>query len=73
MVGMSNLERCRILDDIAGITRYDKDIQMAEKRREETEANMEKIGILLEEIERNIRELGKYLDKRRKTGLPVPS
>ncbi len=62
IVAMSNLERRRILDDIAGITRYDKDIQKAEKQREEAEANLEKIGILLEEIKRNIRELGKDRD-----------
>ncbi|NIP34557.1 MAG: hypothetical protein GWN18_06405, partial [Thermoplasmata archaeon] len=62
IVGMSNLERRRILDDIAGITRYDKDIQKAEKQREEAEANLEKIGILLDEIKRNIRELARDRD-----------
>ena len=62
VVAMSNLERRRILDDIAGITRYDKDIQKAEKQREEAEANLEKIGILLDEIKRNIRELARDRD-----------
>jgi chromosome segregation protein len=62
IVGMSNLERRRILDDIAGITRYDKDISRAEKQREEAEANLEKIGILLDEIKRNIRELARDRD-----------
>jgi chromosome segregation protein len=62
IVGMSNLERRRILDDIAGITRYDKDIQRAEKQREEAEANLEKIGILLDEIKRNIRDLARDRD-----------
>jgi chromosome segregation protein len=59
IVGMSNLERRRILDDIAGITEYDADIQRAEKQRAEAEANLEKIGILLNEIKRNIEALGK--------------
>ena len=62
IVAMSNLERRRILDDIAGITRYDKDIQKAEKQREEAEANLEKIGILLDEIKRNIRDLARDRD-----------
>jgi len=62
IVGMSNLERRRILDDIAGITRYDKDIQRAEKQREEAEANLEKIGILLDEIKRNITALARDRD-----------
>jgi chromosome segregation protein len=59
IVAMSNLDRRRILDDIAGITRYDQDIQKAEKQRTEAEANLEKIGILLDEIKRNIRELSR--------------
>ena len=62
VVAMSNLERRRILDDIAGITRYDKDIQKAERQREEAEANLEKIGILLDEIKRNIRDLARDRD-----------
>ncbi len=59
VVAMSNLERRRILDDIAGITRYDQDIQRAEKQRTEAEANLEKIGILLDEIKRNITALSR--------------
>ena len=59
---ISNLERRRILDDIAGITRYDQDINKAEKQREEAEANLEKIGILLDEIKRRIRELSRDRD-----------
>ncbi len=62
IVAMSNLERRRILDDIAGITRYDQDIQKAEKQRAEAEANLEKIGILLDEIKRNIRALARDRD-----------
>ncbi len=57
IVAMSNLERRRILDDIAGITQYDADIQRAEKQRGEAEGNLEKIGILLDEIKRNIAAL----------------
>ncbi len=59
IVAMSNLERRRILDDIAGITRYDQDILRAEKQRTEAEANLEKIGILLDEIKRNITALSR--------------
>jgi chromosome segregation protein len=59
VVAMSNLDRRRILDDIAGITRYDQDIQKAEKQRLDAEANLEKIGILLDEIKRNITALSR--------------
>ena len=59
VVAMSNLDRRRILDDIAGITRYDQDIQKAEKQRVDAETNLEKIGILLDEIKRNITALSR--------------
>ncbi len=59
ITGMSNLERRRILDDIAGITKFDSDIEKAEKKREETETNLEKIKIVLHEIRAQLRALEK--------------
>ena len=59
IVAMSNLERRRILDDIAGITEYDADINRAEKQRAEAEANLEKINLLLGEIRTYIDALAK--------------
>jgi len=56
---MSNVERRKVLDDIAGVTAFDQDIDKASKRREEVEENLERIGIVLEEIERNLAVLEK--------------
>jgi len=57
IVSMSNVDRRRILDNIAGITKFDDDIGQAEGKRRETEENLERIRIILEEIERQIKQL----------------
>ncbi len=57
IVEMTPLERRTILDDIAGITKFDNEIKKAENERRATEENMEKIKVLLDEIERRIEEL----------------
>lgn len=57
IVAMGNVERRRILDSIAGITKFDDDIAMADKRRTDVESNLERIGIILDEIRRQIRLL----------------
>ncbi len=62
ITGMSNLERRRILDDIAGITRFDEDIDSANKKRAQAEENMQRIQLVLEEVKRNIAILEKDKD-----------
>ncbi len=57
IVAMGNVERRRILDSIAGITKFDDDIVRAEKRRVDVESNLQRIGIILDEIRRQIRQL----------------
>ncbi len=57
IVQMSNLDRRRILDDIAGITKFDEDIGAAEGKRKAAEENLERIRIILAEIEKQIRQL----------------
>lgn len=57
IIQMTNLERRRILDDIAGITKFDHDINKADDKREEVETNIERIQILLEEIKTNLKQL----------------
>src|SRR2546426_877990 len=57
IVSMSSIERRRILDNIAGITKFDDDIAQAEGKRRETEENLERIRIILEEIDKQIRQL----------------
>ncbi len=50
IVEMSPLERRRILEEISGITKYDEEINRAQLKRKETEENMEKIRIIMDEI-----------------------
>ncbi len=59
---MSNLERRRILDDIAGITKFDHDITRTEEKHEAVKANMERIQILFEEIKNNLNQLKRDRD-----------
>ncbi len=57
IVSMSSIERRRVLDNIAGITKFDDDIAQAEGKRRETEENLERIRIILDEIDKQIRQL----------------
>jgi len=57
IVSMSTVDRRRILDNIAGITKFDDDISQAEGKRKETEENLERIRIILEEIDKQIKQL----------------
>ena len=57
IVSMTNVDRRRILDNIAGITKFDDDIAQAEGKRRETEENLDRIRIILEEIERQLAQL----------------
>jgi len=57
IVEMSNLERRRILDDIAGITRFDEDIQKAEQERVQVEQNVERLSIIFDELKKQMRQL----------------
>ncbi|MBW3583318.1 MAG: AAA family ATPase, partial [Euryarchaeota archaeon] len=62
IVTMGAVKRRQVIEDIAGITEFDKDIDKANAQRGEVEANLERIGIVLGEIERNIRQLKKDRD-----------
>src|SRR2546422_4414237 len=57
IVQMSAMDRRRILDDIAGITKFDEDIGAAEGKRKATEDNLERIRIILQEIEKQLKQL----------------
>jgi chromosome segregation protein len=57
IVSMSSVDRRRILDNIAGITKFDDDIAQAETKRRETEENLERIRIILEEIDKQLQQL----------------
>lgn len=57
IVEMSNLERRRLLDDIAGITKFDQDIQNAEKERLAVEENINRLSIILDELKKQMKQL----------------
>ena len=57
IVEMSDLERRRILDQISGITDYDKEIEKAEESKAVVETDLERINIILEEITKQVKEL----------------
>jgi chromosome segregation protein len=54
---MSNLDRRRILDDIAGITKFDRDIAKTEEKQAAVITNLERIRILFDEIKSNLNQL----------------
>jgi chromosome segregation protein len=54
---MTNLERRRILDDISGITKFDEEIQSAEKEKLSAEENISRLRIILDEIKKQMRQL----------------
>ncbi|HTY46730.1 MAG TPA: chromosome segregation protein SMC [Methanomassiliicoccales archaeon] len=76
IVTMSTVDRRRILDDISGISKYDEEIVRAEAERKAAEENIDRIGIILTELDRQIKQLEdertsalRYLEARDKLTL----
>ena len=59
IVEMSPLERRTVLDDIAGITKFDQEIKKAEEKKKVTEENMSRLEVLLDEIKRRLESLAR--------------
>ena len=57
IVQTSDAERRRILDNIAGITKFDDDIAQAGSKRAQTEENLGRIQIILDEIKKQLHQL----------------
>lgn len=57
IIEMGNVERRRILDDIAGITTFDSEIEKAERERVETEQNISTARSVLSELKGNLSRL----------------
>ncbi len=57
IVEMTNLERRRILDDISGITKFDEEIQSAEKERLAAEENIGRLSIIYDELKKQMKQL----------------
>lgn len=59
IVSMGNLERRRIIDGVTGIASYDADIDKAAEERTEAETNLDRINIVIEELELQLKQLEK--------------
>jgi chromosome segregation protein len=63
IVEMGDFERRKLIDEVAGIADFDRDIEKAKREREEVEKNMEHISIVLDEIKKQLRQLKKEKDE----------
>ena len=66
IVQMGNMERRRVLDGISGISSFDADIDKANGERAEAVVNLERINIILEELEKQVSRLEKDREDARK-------
>ena len=57
IVSMTDVDRRRLLDSIAGITKFDDDIAQADTKRRQTEENLGRIQIILDEIKKQLHQL----------------
>ncbi len=57
IVQMGNNERRRIIDEISGIASFDADIDKARVERSESESNIERIGIVTDELDAQLVKL----------------
>ncbi len=71
IVEMSTLDRRRVLDEISGIAKFDEEILKAEVEKRSTQDNIDRIAIILGELDKQIRQLEqergaalKYLEMR---------
>lgn len=76
IVEMSPLERRRVLDEISGIAKFDEEILKAEGDRRSAQDNIDRIAIILGELDKQIRQLDqergaalKYLEMRDRLAL----
>ncbi|MDR2866748.1 MAG: chromosome segregation protein SMC [Methanomassiliicoccaceae archaeon] len=66
IVQMGSLDRRRILDGISGIASYDADLESAGKEKLETEQNIERIEIIIKELDAQLVQLEKDMVEARK-------
>jgi chromosome segregation protein len=57
IIEMGGVERRKLLDEIAGISTFDGDILKAEKEKEEVDANLDRIKIIVNEIDHQLKQL----------------
>lgn len=66
IVSMGVLDRRRIIDGISGIASYDADIDKAAGEKEEAETNLDRINIVIGELELQLKQLEKDKEDARK-------
>jgi len=66
IVQMGNLERRRVLDGISGIASFDADLDKAKNEKTEAEANLDRIGIIITELNTQLEQLEKDMVAARK-------
>ena len=59
IVQMGSMERRRIIDAISGIASFDADIDRARSERQEAEVNLDRIGIIVEELSHQVERLAR--------------
>ncbi|NLX47299.1 MAG: chromosome segregation protein SMC [Euryarchaeota archaeon] len=76
IVEMSTLDRRRVLDEISGIAKFDEEIIKAEGEKRSAQDNIDRIAIILGELDKQIRQLEqergaalKYLEMRDRLAL----
>jgi chromosome segregation protein len=57
LVDMTSGERRKIIDDLAGITKFDQEIEKAELEKARVEENLKRIKIILREVEKQVYQL----------------
>lgn len=59
ITSMGDIERRNLIESVAGITKFDSDIENAEQKKKDVEGNLERINIILNEIKLNLEKLEK--------------
>lgn len=63
IIEMGGVDRRRLIDEIAGIRTFDTDIDKAEKEEAEVDSNLERIKIIVREIDLQLKQLKKDRDE----------
>ena len=57
IIEMGGVERRKLLDEIAGISTFDADLSKAEKEKDDVDTNLERIRIIVKEIDNQLHQL----------------
>ncbi|MCH2637341.1 MAG: chromosome segregation protein SMC [Candidatus Thalassarchaeum sp.] len=63
---MTNRERRKVLDDVAGVTAYDDEIKRADRQRKKAEEYLERISLLEDELKTRLKTLSKEREQAMK-------